>query len=73
MQEQVLTEWLVSPETQALVHYLRRRRAPAVDSFLAGAAIPEVLQGRAAAFHEIERLLTKSADEVRKIFERNEK
>ena len=69
MQEQALTEWLVSPETQALVRYLRRRKMPAVDSFLAGQAVEPVTQGRAAAFYEVERLLSKPADEVRKVLE----
>jgi hypothetical protein len=69
MQEQILTEWLNHPGTMALVRYLRRRKAPVVDSFLAGEAIPPHRQGKASGFHEIEVLLSKRADEVRTIFE----
>ena len=69
MREQVLTEWLASPETQALARYLRRRKGPAVGMFLAGSEVEPVAQGRAAAFHELETLLTKPADEVREILE----
>jgi hypothetical protein len=69
MQEQALTEWLASPGTQTLVRFLRRRKAPVVGVFLAGQVVEPIAQGRAAAYHELEVLLTKPADEVRTILE----
>ena len=69
MQEQAWTEWLASPETQALMRYLHRRKAGVLGTFLAGEPVPAVQQGRGVAYHEIESLLIKPADEVRKILE----
>lgn len=67
MQEVAWTEWLNSPETAALVRYLRRRKAPVAEAFLTGEAIPPLRQGRAAGYHELEIILTKPAAEVREI------
>ena len=64
-----LTEWLTSPETRVLVHYLRRRQAGTLQTFLSGQPVDPLMQGRAAALHELEQLLTQPADYVRKIFE----
>lgn len=67
MREIALTEWLVSPETQALVSYLRRRKAGVLGTFLAGTPVDPVAQGRAAAYNELETLLTSPPEEVGKI------
>lgn len=67
MREQAWTEWLASPETRALLAYLRRRRDPVVALLFSGAEVPPVTQGRAVAYHELEGILTKAADEVDKI------
>lgn len=41
-----------------------------VQTFLAGAvAVDPVLQGKAAGWHDIETLLTESADKVNEVFE----
>jgi hypothetical protein len=68
MQEQVLTEWLASPETQTLVKYLHRRKAQVVGPFLAGQVVDPVVQGRAVALHELSTLLAKPAEEVMRVF-----
>jgi hypothetical protein len=64
MREQALTEWLNSQETQALIHYLRRRRAPIVNQFLAGMQITQMSQGRAQALYELETLFARPAEEI---------
>lgn len=57
MREADLTEWLGSPETRVLVHYLRRQQAAVVQTFLAGVPVDPVRQGKAAALRELEILL----------------
>lgn len=69
MQEVALTEWLNSRGTQLLLVALRQRRAPTMAAFLAGQPVDLVTQGRAAALHELETLLTSRPDAVRKAFE----
>ena len=71
MRELPLTEWLNSPETQMLLRYLRQRKGHQLAIFLAGEEVPPIHQGRAVAYNEIENLLSKPADEVRKILEGN--
>lgn len=65
MQDRAWTEWLVSPETRTLVAYLHHRKAGTLETFLAGEPVPESRQGRAVAYHELEMILNKPADEVR--------
>lgn len=69
MREADWTEWLNNPATKALQVFLRQRRAPTVQSFLAGAPVQPVDQGRAAASYELETLLTSPANEVKQILE----
>jgi hypothetical protein len=69
MSQLVLTEWLNSRETAALVAFLRRRRGAAVQTFLAGQPVDLVTQGRAAALHEIETLLSGRPEHVKQVFE----
>jgi len=69
MQEAALTEWINSPETQHLVALLRRRRASAVQTFLAGQPVDPVTQGRAAELHELEKLLASPVEKIREVFE----
>lgn len=69
MQEQALTDWLNSPGTRVLVHCLRLRKAAALQMFLAGEPVTQVDQGRAAALHEIEELLTAPVDQLKYVFE----
>lgn len=64
-----LTEWRNSPEMAALLACLRRRKLAAVQTFLAGSPVDPVTQGRTAALHDIEELLTKPVDELRAILE----
>lgn len=64
-----LETWLNSPETKLLVAYLHHRRAEPLRAFLAGATVEPILQGKAAAFHELETLLTSSASDVGTKFE----
>jgi hypothetical protein len=68
MRETDLALWLQSPETKLLVAYLRQRRAAPLKNFLAGTLVDPVTQGRAAAWHELETLLTSSAEDVRQQF-----
>lgn len=68
MQEVALTEWLNSPGTKALLAYLHRRQVATLQLFLVGETVHPVRQGRVAALHELERLLTSPVDNVRKIF-----
>lgn len=63
-----LVAWLDNPATKALLVCLRRRQAPTVVKFLAGNPVDPVEQGRAAALHEIEQLLSLPASEVERIF-----
>jgi hypothetical protein len=64
-----LVEWLANPATARLVLYLRLKRAPTVKTFLQGNPVDPVQQGRAAAFHDIEALLTASVEDVQKAFD----
>lgn len=68
MQEVALTEWLTSPETRALVLYLRQRQAAAVEKFLAAQPVEPLSQGKAAGLHEIEKLLLSPSDIIRDVF-----
>ena len=67
MREAAWTEWVNSPETQALIRFLRRRKAPVLDNFLAGNPVLPISQGRAAAFSELEVILTKPVNEIHDI------
>lgn len=69
MTELALTEWLNSRETQALRVYLRRRQALALERFLGGLPVDPVMQGRAAALHELETLLGRTPEDIQKTFE----
>ena len=64
-----LTEWLNSPETRALVTYLKFRQAAQVAAFLKGQPVELITQGQAAGYNEIERLLKQSPEEINRIFE----
>lgn len=68
MQTASLTEWLLSPETQALITYLRFRREPGVSMFLQGLPVPPELQARSAGADEIERLLRQPPEKIIEIF-----
>ena len=70
MREADLTAWLRNPETQVLLAYLHQRRAATVQLFLSGHPVDPVMQGRAAALHELEKLLTSPQDVVRQEFEK---
>ena len=63
-----LTVWLDSPETKLLVAYLHQRRAGTLHQFLAGTPVEPIQQGRASAWHELEKLLTSSPEDVRQTF-----
>lgn len=63
-----LTEWLNSPETQALISYLRHRKALALQAYLGGNPVDAKDQGRAMMFHELERLLLADENMVRDTF-----
>lgn len=69
MRETDLTEWLANPATRTLVAYLRRKQAATLQRFLAGLPVDPLMQGQAAALHELEKLLTAPPDDVRKTFE----
>ena len=69
MQEAPLTEWVNSPETRLLVGHLRNRRAAAVRAFLAGHPVDSLTQAKAAAFHELDALLTGPVDKLREVLE----
>lgn len=69
MQGETLREWLDSRGTKLLLAYLRRRKTGAVQTFLAGQPVETLAQGRAAALHELETLLTGSPDKLKEVFE----
>lgn len=70
MQEMSLLEWVNSPQTQALKAWARHQQQPAVRQFLAGRNLVEPLtQGRAAAFHDVELLLSLPVDDLRRNLE----
>lgn len=69
MREADLTRWLASPETKVLLAYLHQRRAETVRTFLAGAPVDPVMQGRAAALFELEGLLSSPAEQVKQQLE----
>ena len=69
MQTASLTEWLSSPETKALVMYLKFRQAPTVADFLQGREVQPITQGKAAGLNEVERLLRKTPEEIAEVFE----
>ncbi len=73
MSEQVLTEWLSSPETQRLVRFLRAVQTGTVRTFLAGQPVDPMMQGRAAAYSDLEKLLALPADKVSEEFNRASK
>lgn len=68
MQTASLAEWLSSPETKALVTYLRFRRAPGLGAFLLGQSITPEVQARAAGADEIIRLLDQPPEKIIEIF-----
>lgn len=68
MPELALTEWLASRETQLLRAALQRRVAEVTQVFLAGNPVDPNRQGVAAAFHELEKLLGRPAEDVAKVF-----
>ena len=70
MQMTSLADWVRSPETQALLAYLRQRQAPAMEMFLRGTPVPPELQARASGAHEIERLLTSPVETINQEFEK---
>lgn len=61
--------WRDNPETKALLAYLRRRQAGVVQTFLAGNPVDPKTQGQAAAFHELEKLLTAPVDKLKEALE----
>lgn len=69
MQMNNLAVWRDSPETRALLAYLRRRQATAVANFLAGNPVDPKTQGQAAGLHEVERLLALPVDDLKKTLE----
>ena len=69
MQTAALADWLRSPETQALLTYLRFRQEPAISMLLQGVPVPPETQAKAAGCNEIERLLKQSPDKIKEIFE----
>jgi hypothetical protein len=69
MRVPALTEWLASPETQVFLACLRQRKAMVLGQFLTGQPVDPTTQGRAAAFHDLELLLTLPADKVQEIFD----
>ena len=69
MQALRLTEWLNSPETRLLLVLVRQRKAKLVQGFLTGNPVDQLTQGRAAAFHDLEVLLSSSTDHVKATFE----
>ena len=70
MSEMALTEWLRSNQTRAVLAYLQGRQAVTLRAFLAGHPVDPVKQGQAAAFHEIEQLLSAPVDTVREELEK---
>ena len=68
MQTASLAEWLNSPETKALVTYLKFRREPGVAMFLQGLPVPQEVQARSAGHDEILRLLTQPPERIIEIF-----
>lgn len=68
MQTASLAEWLSSPETKALVAYLKFRREPGVTMFLRGLPVPPGVQARAAGCDEIVRLLDQAPEKIIEIF-----
>lgn len=70
MQVTNLTEWLSSPETQALRAYLHQQRMAAVKLYLAGQVQADPLsQGKAAGVNHIAELLALPPDKLKKLFE----
>lgn len=64
-----LTEWLDSPETRALVTYLRFRREPGMAMFLQGLPVPPEMQARSAGANEIIKLLRQPPEKIVEVFE----
>jgi len=69
MSEADLTEWLSSPGTRALRVLLLRKRSEAVNLFLAGQPVDPVTQGRAAAYNDIEALLSGTPEKLKSVFD----
>lgn len=63
-----LTEWLRSPETQALLVYLRQRQQPATALFLQGSQVPSEMQAKAAGCRELEKLLMEPPEKIAEAF-----
>lgn len=68
MQTASLREWLDSPETQALITFLRFRQEPGVSMFLQGLPVAPEVQAKAAGCNEIERLLRLPPEKILDIF-----
>jgi hypothetical protein len=64
MQTASLTEWLNSQETKALITYLKFRQAAVVTDFLRGQGVNQTIQGKAAGFNEVERLLREPPEKI---------
>ena len=63
-----LAEWLSSPETRALVTYLKFRQAERMVEFLKGLPVAPADQGRVAGFNEVERLLEQPPERIIEVF-----
>lgn len=64
MQTASLTEWLNSPETRALVTYLKFRRGPGVAVFLRGDQVDPAMQARSVGCDEIIQLLSQPPEKI---------
>lgn len=64
-----LTQWVSSPETQALLTYLRFRQRPAISMLLSGVPVPPEVQAKAVGANEIERLLAQPMEEIMRQFD----
>ena len=69
MSEMLLTEWLASHPTRQLLRCLRQRQAGTLQAFQAGNPVEPMAQGRLAALHELERLLSGPTSDVERVFE----
>lgn len=69
MQTADLAGWLELAETKALLAFLRHRRAGPLQTFLAGNPMDPITQGRAAALHELARLLQGPPEKIKEAFD----
>ena len=68
MQTASLAEWLNSQETKALVVYLKFRQAGPLADFLQGREVDPKVQGAAAGFNNVERLLQQPPEKIIEVF-----